>query len=537
MDQPVVGWLERPTEKIGLDNLGTQQPCIAIYSRLLPGVTNVTDRASYFGFYPWFLRAFEQRFPNATDPEFRTALRRADCLFTLVAERHAIACGDHDASRHGAACAGRQKLGPAATALSAGGRLDINEYENRDEDNKKRYFKNPLGGLGQYYLGPLRDEYFILFGNARSGIKYTIEHGEPLAISYADGLNEERFFEILAQDSISAVDLDDLIDFCPCAMHSGRRDSIQRSLIKLLLEDRSVGGIARKTTFRLLMEFLQIGAGAPSPDPVKAFLGSSYAGTIGTEPWVVPEDLATARSKWGLYARNEMMSLAWYTFFKLALDELDGQPKPFHDVRHFADWLVSRPSFAFSETHDFNGMVEADQLAAPNLSHMSAPDHEMALWRRITDERRPPVEAACKMLVRLVVRWGDEEDCYGPFALPKGTLGPYPLTLDSLNRLARTRWRGLSCQQWLKSLLVEVLSAHQRVAIRKLGESGEDTLMFRISEAGMSVHRQLDGVVETQPRLRQAFQMLLDLGLARSQSGALPTLTELGAETLTGLRE
>ena len=68
MDQPVVGWLERPNDKIGLDNLGTQQPCIMIYSRLLPGVTNVTDRAAYFGFYPWFIRTFEQRFPNATDP-------------------------------------------------------------------------------------------------------------------------------------------------------------------------------------------------------------------------------------------------------------------------------------------------------------------------------------------------------------------------------------------------------------------------------------------------------------------------------------
>ena len=213
MDQPVVAWLERPKDKIGLDNLGTQQPCIAIYSRLLPGVTNVTDRASYFGFYPWFIRAFEQRFPDATDPEFRTALRRADCLFTLVAERHAITCGDHDASLHGAACAGRQKLGPAATALSAGGRLDINDYENREEDNKKRYFKNPLGGLGQYYLGPLRDEYFVLLGNAKSGIKYTIENGEPLAVSYADGVDEGRFFDVLAQDSIGSADLDDLRGF------------------------------------------------------------------------------------------------------------------------------------------------------------------------------------------------------------------------------------------------------------------------------------------------------------------------------------
>jgi len=156
-------------------------------------------RAAYFGFYPWFIRAVEQRFPNATDPEFRTALRRADCLFTLIAERHAIACGDHDATLHGAACAGRQKLGPAATALSSGGELDINEYANRDEDNKKRYFKHPLGGLGQYYFGPLKDWYFILVGNAKTGIKYTIENGEPLAKNYSDGINESRFLEVLAQ--------------------------------------------------------------------------------------------------------------------------------------------------------------------------------------------------------------------------------------------------------------------------------------------------------------------------------------------------
>lgn len=160
-----------------------------------------------------------------------------------------------------------------------------------------RYFKNPLGGLGQYYLGPLRDEYFVLLGNAKSGIKYTIENGETLAVSYADGVNEGQFFDVLAQDSIGSVDLDDVSDFCPVAIHSGLRDGAQRSLIRLLLEDRAVGGIARKTTFRLLMEFLQIGAGVPSADPVKDFLGSCYAGAIGTESWVVPEALAPARSK------------------------------------------------------------------------------------------------------------------------------------------------------------------------------------------------------------------------------------------------
>ena len=63
MDQPVVAWLERPKDKIGLDNLGTQQPCIAIDSRLLPGVTNVTDRASYFGFIHGLFELLNSVFP------------------------------------------------------------------------------------------------------------------------------------------------------------------------------------------------------------------------------------------------------------------------------------------------------------------------------------------------------------------------------------------------------------------------------------------------------------------------------------------
>jgi hypothetical protein len=536
MDQLVVGWLERPQLKIGLDNLGTQQPCIAIYSRLLPGVTNVTDRASYFGFYPWFLRAFEQRFPDATDIDFRTALRRADCLLTLVAERHDIASGGNDAALHGAACAGRQKLRPAAVALSDGGALNINEYADRTEGNPKRYFKNPLGGLGQYYLGPLRDEYLVLVGNTRSGVRYTHEHGEPLAISFADGLDEGRFFATLAQETIDANALDALVDFCPCSIHAGRRSQAQQHLITLLLGDRSAGGVARATTFHLLMEFLEIADGAPSTDAVKDFLGSCYAGAIGADEWVVAGALEQSRSNWALYARNEMMSLAWYTFFKLALDELNGQPKPFQDVRRFADWLLPRPSFADVGLQDFDDLLADDTASAPELLDLLNSDHELALWRRITDVRPPPIDAACDMLVRLVTRWGQEAHCYAPMSLPKGALASYPLTLDSLNRLAAQRWRGLSAQAWLKSLLIEVLSAHQRVAIRKLGESGEDTLMFRISEAGMTVQRKLDGVVETQPRVRQALQVLLDLGLTTSHAGTLPILTDLGRQTLAGLR-
>jgi hypothetical protein len=56
-----VGWVQPPKYKKGLDPLGVQQPCIAIYSELLPGITNVTDRITYFSFGPWFAWAFANR--------------------------------------------------------------------------------------------------------------------------------------------------------------------------------------------------------------------------------------------------------------------------------------------------------------------------------------------------------------------------------------------------------------------------------------------------------------------------------------------
>ena len=38
-----IGWVEPAKPIRGLDHLGVQAPCIALYTQLLPGITNVTD--------------------------------------------------------------------------------------------------------------------------------------------------------------------------------------------------------------------------------------------------------------------------------------------------------------------------------------------------------------------------------------------------------------------------------------------------------------------------------------------------------------
>src|SRR5687767_1967774 len=105
-----VAWIRPPEPIRGLDHLGVQAPCIGLYGELLPGITNVTDRARYYSFYPWVLWSFEKRFKDHSLVEFRRVLRRAECLFALIAIRHARQVGDADEGRHGKAMVGRDKL-------------------------------------------------------------------------------------------------------------------------------------------------------------------------------------------------------------------------------------------------------------------------------------------------------------------------------------------------------------------------------------------------------------------------------------------
>ena len=526
--QQIFGWLERPQKKLGLDNLGAQHACVTIYTRLLPGVTNVTDRAAYFGFYPWFVHAFEQRHPTASEGAFRQKLRLADCLMTLVAERHAIKLGQ-DIGRHSATCPGRLTLGPVAHGISQGDRVGLARYADRSDANMQRYFKNPLGGLGQYYLGSLRDEYTVLRTDPRGGVGYWLETCVPLAEAYGAGLDEDLFFSALDAEAIGAGELDDLASFCPCGVLAPDRTTARDALINMILRGSSPTGVARSASFGLLLDYLHHRSGEETDDAVKEFLASCYTATLPIDSSSTGDRQAVASRGWALYTRNEMLSLAWSTIFKNALDALDGEPKPFPTVDDLANWLISTPAFAAWPSTDFGAMVRHDLETAPSLGDASHPEHELSMWRGLLAVTPPPVGTALRLLVRLTSRAADEKgDAYRELDLQPGALSGYPLTLNGLRTSADGLWATLSGEAWLRTLVSEALVTHQRIAVRKMGQSGEDTLMFRAGDLGFFVHRPMERIVETQPRLRQALQILRDLGLTTWEARRHPELTDLG---------
>src|SRR5262245_46945708 len=103
-----LGWIH-PAEPIrGLDHLGVQAPCVALYAQLLPGITNVTDRARYYSFHPWVIREFDRRYKDHSLAAFQKVIRRAEVLFALIAIRHSRL--DQRDGEHGEAMVGRLAL-------------------------------------------------------------------------------------------------------------------------------------------------------------------------------------------------------------------------------------------------------------------------------------------------------------------------------------------------------------------------------------------------------------------------------------------
>ena len=54
-------WAKHLTERSGRDPLAIQNSSIVIYSTMVVGITNVTNRIRYMGFYCWFFDALAKK--------------------------------------------------------------------------------------------------------------------------------------------------------------------------------------------------------------------------------------------------------------------------------------------------------------------------------------------------------------------------------------------------------------------------------------------------------------------------------------------
>lgn len=526
-------WVKPPPQITGLDHLAVQAPCISIYGRLLPGITNVTDRARYYSFYPWLIWSFDQHGFTKYGDEFKERFRRADCLFSLIAERHSIhAGGDYEV--HAGAMVGSNTLGPVAKELNSGDQLTLSDYSLR-EGAKARYFKNPLGGLGQYYLGVLR-ELSIIGGDTATGVKYSREVGQLIAERMEAGFDGELFMSVVEADSVTTEQLDALSPLCPCQLH--RNIGEEEILNELFFARNSfydVEALPRRRTLQSILQLAKLLNNEGSELTEATFRACSYSGGLPSgKLWYTPESLAPNREKWATYSRNELMSVAVQGLFYALLDAYEESALRFDSSAQVVDWFLQEPETqaALEEIGadlPFSQLMSNASSKLPQLPQWKDPAHEVQFaelvvklcrTKKSPDNRRLIVAAALRILTALAQRQDGQVNPYGNIVFEENYFLYYPINLRSFIFHKIDTWQSLETRDFLRWLLLHWgIDTHLRVALRKLRGQSQSTFRIRPSDDGLEVTG-VPAAVHTRPRFNQAVRILKDIGaLTKNESG------------------
>lgn len=492
-----------------------------LYANLVPGITNVTDRVRCYSFYPWFVWAFDREVRKKSADELIRMFRRAECLHTLIGINHELETGQE--RPHGGDLVGRDTLVSVARSIFDGGSIRLSQYANLDASTENRYFKNQLGGLGQYYLGPLKD-LEVLDGDAQSGLKYTAEWGATLAALYDHTVDRKSFFDTIQQDRVDRKALHSLQAFCPCNLRKNKRE--RDALIDLLLcrgkgELKQDLGLARRNTLLLLLDYANRirGAAGHFADP-QGFLASAYSGVLPDGVlWDVVPALEVAIEGWRVYLRHELLAVAVQGLFWAGLEALSDEGGYVQDIQSYASWFAKRFRSAVDQQflkNTFKATVGARRAAQPLHSDRQSPEHELNLSDEVLEAQSDNnvdrvVALSIQTIIALLGR--DSEGMgYAHFEISDRFLDTYEINLVSLRRYAVGPWAELSGREWLEWLAGDWgIRVHFRVALRKLRHQTQDSFRIVPLDDGLRV-REAPLAKWSSPRVAQALRFLGDCG-------------------------
>lgn len=517
-----IGWVVPPPPIRGLDHLGVQAPCIALYGQLLPGITNVTDRARYYSFYPWLVWAFEKRYSDRSKDSFCRVLRRAECLLALIAAYHETVL-DEDEREHGAATIGRIKLRSRGAAAADGAVTEIDQYAAFDGDS--RYFKNRLGGLGQYYFGPLRDLKILDYvdNDRQNPPGYDRNRGAALAKAFDEVVPGDRFFEVLEDGRVGEPELSELLAFCPCSL---KKNETERNLLLDIFlartdEWKNDGGLERRASLALLLDLVDQHREPPDVRLEGLLRGASYSRALADgADWAVEDAWRRTRDGWGVYARNEILSVAIQGLFWAqlrAVEDLGGQVGTTAQAADLLRRIVADELGPEWKELTVGAAVERVRQSLPELRDWAAPEHEIKrMWNLEALARQgesiADVARESTMLLLSLLARGLRDYPYQEFDLDPAYFSAGDVHLVTLRRWAK-EWEPWPFQDWVAWLGRRwCIERHLHVALRKLRGETRDTFRVRPLDGSYAVV-EVPPVVFTSPRVTRAEQILRDLAL------------------------
>lgn len=480
-------WTER-ADKRGLDPLGMQNSGVLLYQSLLPGISNVTLRMRYYGYYCWLSETYARKGASNDFEAWRSWVRRAEALYALVsAQAGETGVGGIDWANRRLAAAGRTVDFGAATST---------------DPAQERYLRQSLGVFGGAYYSQMVE--MGLFTENRHGIQVaTRDLGRRAAALFADAMGPD-LAKLLRQKIIDArVSLQDLDRLEPIIPSAIGTDSEERLFYETLLFAR--GGTAHKSarsraaTLALILDAANARGGWPDPEQVRWHMFDPSENALS-------DDLETQRLNWEAYQCQDLMQVACAALLAWSLAIINSAPQGLSlpDIRvEIVTHLAGQEDDVFSASwRELRSSLEPVTFAYQRA------------WTILTSVRGAVADKAAEAIMLMAAlhqRLADRSD----LALAADQGLPARGSAHSLQTeiVWLERREGEPVADLIADYMLErIIRRHSWVAMQKLRRQGDYTFLFEQREARLAYLAAYQPVATT-PRLQPAIQFLADIHL------------------------
>jgi hypothetical protein len=495
----------------GRDPLGIQNSSITVYSLLLPGMTNLTLRLRYYGFYLWLLDEYHNL---AEDSAFKTTvrgqynfIRRAELILSYFmvnkypAEQSVV--GSNFAFKY---IADINTLGYYDIALGA------DKFENTVKHSV--YWDYTSGAFGQYYSGSLMALQLV---DAKTGGYFErTEKGKKLADSFRDSIQDNNsillFLERINEGKLYTKDIDLLTDF---ALNKDLSDTNEEILYSEILLDydglkyKKTNGIASNQRKDTLLLFLNYVAENKEKDAWKGFPMFHYTSFLENHTAITNE----THLGWYYYYLNELVHFSLETVFWAMLVQMENKQQ---SVSIFIESITKSVIEAEQENFDLNQLTVSQVIyKIANLEKSPTAYIENIYSNVKSDSTISGLSEGLFLLLKTYHQSIPVIDKIEQYAADYALFDKNGNALHVFKEFITSNQEMLF-PDFIRTIIKAIINDHTAIAYRKTG-NGEKNLLKFIIEDNYLIHIETMTPNFTSPRIKTLYNFLVDLGLITTE--------------------
>ncbi|MCR4964889.1 MAG: hypothetical protein K6A41_04460 [Bacteroidales bacterium] len=502
-DDIIPFWGEKISSKNGRDPLAIQNSSVVIYVKMISGITNVTTRVRYNGFYCWLLNLISNRLfkPGSTlmdtPKEQIKYLRRGELLLAYVMQY----CYPQVTGVGGSNYTSKQLF-----------KGIFNIAKGADLDNKDTaYWKGKLGVFGQYYVGAMARLRLVKYPDAsHRSYRVAKPNGINLSSVFSKSLTkeiEDLFWEAIHSGEISEGKLRKLNKL---ALHLIDDKDELDEYQKIFSATDEIDNETNHTfsTIKLLMTFIKGEGFSVKPKSlVLSFLRYNFLETLKENFIVKNEQLS-----WFMYELNELTHAAYeaYHFAILYSTTEDSQP---------LDLIIGSIERGFKECESLTETIDGIYELYNKMQSCYK-----------TKEYGELVYFASQLLISLFKSIEKDKDKLNSFGIQEGYYRHPGFAPTLLERLVGT---GDRICDWpmAENCIYSAINDHLYSSYTK-SSIGQGVVHNYMVDDGLIWRLRLTEPVRTSPRLQNVLQYIEDMKWIERDAEDCYVLTERGTEIM-----